>query len=413
MNVHSSPLFREDALRYRADRLHGNVNIATPIAWQAIGFLLLVALIITIVFLSLASYSRVETVSGTIALDKGVATIVPTRAGLVQSIPVSEGEHVQAGQKLAVIRAEENMIAGASAPERVRDALNRQDLSLADQGRLLLQASAADQQRLKAQIDGDLAAIPALESQISDQKQLIATAEADYRNSLSVAARGYISKRDMDQRQATILTRHQQLAQLQQTMSDKRAEIAQAERAIAQSAIAAQAQAANAQSSRESVAQQQAQTDLSRGYALTSPVDGVVTAMTARLGQPVTSEQQLMMVVPAKAQPRVELYVPTTAVGFIAPGQEVRLSIDAFPYQTFGTIKARVLNISQAAIIRQGQSGPVPVYLVVAAIPEPWITAFGKKQPLLPGMTLSARIITEKRSLIEWLFEPLFAVRGR
>lgn len=409
----SSSLFRREALGHRVDRLHGNVSIATPVAWQVIGFLLLVTLVVATVFLSLATYARVVTVPGAITLDKGVATIMPTRAGLVQSIVVSEGEQVQAGQRLAVIRAEENMIAGASAPERIHDALNRQDTQLADQGRLLLQASAADQQRLQAQIDGDIAAIPALDSQIVDQKELITTAEKDYQNAKEVAARGYISKRDMDQRQATILTRHQQLAQLQQTLSDKRAGIAQAQRAITQSAISARAQAANAQSSRESVAQQQVQTDLSRGYALTSPVNGIVTALTARLGQAVTSEQQLMLVVPAKAQPRVEIYVPTTAAGFLIPGQEIRLSIDAFPYQTFGTVSAHILNISQAAITRQSQNGPVPVYLVVALVPEPWVMAFGKKQPLVPGMTLSARIITEKRSLIEWLFEPLFAVRKR
>src|SRR5205085_4443767 len=113
------------------------------------------------------------------------------------------------------------------------------------------------------------------------------------------------------------------------------------------------------------------------------------------------------------AQPTAELYIPTTAAGFIAPGQEVRLSIGAFNYQTFGTVEARILTVSRAAVTQPGAQGPVPVYLVTAAIGKPWIMAFGQKQPLLPGMTLSARIITEKRSLIKWLFEPLFAVGRR
>lgn len=413
MNVHSSPLFRQEALGYRADRLHGNVNIATPVAWQVIGFLLLVALIVSIVFLSLATYARVETVPGQIALDRGVATIVPSRAGIVLGIAVTEGEQVKTGQRLAVIRAEESLIGGATAPDRIRDALDRQDARLAEQGDLLLRASSADQSRLKAQIDGDLAAVPSLEAQITDQKQLIATAEADYNNAVDVAKRGYISKRDMEERQATILTRRQQLAQLEQSLSAKRSDIAQAQRAMTQSAVTAQAQVANTRSDRAALSQQQAQADLARGYSLTSPVDGIVTALTARLGQPATTDQQLMLVVPTHAQPRVELYVPTTAAGFLAPGQEVRLSIDAFPYQTFGTVKARIASMSRAAISRQSQNGPVPVYLVTATIPQPWVMAFGRKQPLLPGMTLSARIITEKRSLIEWLFEPLFAVRKR
>jgi membrane fusion protein len=32
---------------------------------------------------------------------------------------------------------------------------------------------------------------------------------------------------------------------------------------------------------------------------------------------------------------------------------------------------------------------------------------------LLSGMTLSARITTRKQSLLEWLFEPLYAVGRR
>jgi len=413
VNTHSPLLFRREVLRHRADRLHGNVSIATPIAWQMIGFLLIAALGVAIAFLCLASYSRIETVPGTVALDKGVATIVPSRAGVVQSIAVSEEQKVSAGQRLAVIRAEETMIAGATAPDRIRAALGKQDARLADQSRLLLQAAQADRARLKAQIDGDVAALPSLEAQISDQKQLIATAEADYRNALDVAKRGYISKRDMDDRQATILTRRQQLAQFEQTLAGKRGEIAQAESAMAQTEISALAQVANAQSNRESLSQQQAQADLATGYAVTSPVDGVVTALTARLGQLATTDQQLMMVVPERARPGAELYVPSTAAGFLAPGQEVRLSVDAFPYQTFGTITGHIASISKAAIARQSQNGPIPVYLVIVTIREPWVMAFARKQPLLPGMTLSARIITEKRSLIEWLFEPLFAVRKR
>lgn len=413
MDAVSSPLFRREALQHRADRLHGNVTIATPVAWQIIGFLLLAVLITTVTFLSLASYSRVQTVSGVIALDKGVATIMPSRAGIVDGIAVSEGERVHAGQKLAVVRAEESLIAGATAPDRIGDALRREDAQLAEQRRLLLGAADADQKRLQAQIDGDLAAIAPLETQIADQKELIATAESSFREAQSVAKRGYISKRDMDDRQATILTRRQQLAQLEQSLSAKRSDIAQAQRQMTQAVMSAQAQMASTQSSRESLSQQQAQTDLARGYVLTSPVDGFVTALVARLGQPAASDQQLMMIVPTQAKPRVELYVPTTAAAFLKVGQEVRLSIDAFPYQTYGTVITHIATISKAAITRQGTNGPTPFYLVSATLPEPWVIAFGQRQPLLPGMTLSARIITQRRSLIEWLFEPLFAVRKR
>lgn len=406
-------LFRKEALTHRAERLHGNVNIATPMSWQIIGLLLFTALITVIVFLATATYARVETVPGQVALDRGVATIVSSRAGIVVGIDVTEGQQVSAGQRLAVIRSEESMATGATAPQRIREALATQDARLMEQAELVLGAARADQARLKAQIEGGLAALPSLEAQIVDQQKLIGAAMTDQNRMRQLAERGFVSKRDMEQQEAELLTRRQQLAQMEQSLSSKRSEIEQARRAITQSDMAARAQVASTQSDRATLLQQDAQSDLARGYALVAPVDGMVTALTARLGQPASLEQQLMLLVPGRSQTRVELYVPTTASGFMAEGQEVRLSIDAFPYQTFGTVHARITSISRAAIPRLGPNGTVPVYLVTASLRHPWVMAFGHRQPLLPGMTLSARIVTEKRSLIEWLFEPLFAVRAR
>ena len=41
------------------------------------------------------------------------------------------------------------------------------------------------------------------------------------------------------------------------------------------------------------------------------------------------------------------------------------------------------------------------------------VDAFGREVALQPDMTLRADIILERRSLIEWLLEPLLSVRHR
>ncbi|MEN2789496.1 HlyD family efflux transporter periplasmic adaptor subunit [Sphingomonas oligophenolica] len=375
--------------------------------------LLLGALVAAIGFLAIGSYARVETASGVVALDTGVASIVPSRAGVVRSLTVSEGQHVRAGDVLMRIRSEEDMIGGSTAPDRVRDALREQDTRLAAQNMLTLRAAAADRERLNALIRGARSEIVSLESQCEDQKRLVAAAESEFSRVQRVAASGFISRRDMDTLEATVLARRQQLAQLEQLKSAKWAELMEAQRSIAQSDATAQSQVANTQSSRAALVQQIAQADLARGYSLTAPVDGTVTALTARIGQPASADQPMLMIVPARARSRAELYVPTSAAGFLAPGQPVRIAVDAFPYDRFGTIQGRVHSISSAAVTKASSGGPIPVYLVTADLPDPSVTAFGRKQPLLPGMTLTARIVTEKRSLLEWLFEPIFAVRNR
>ena len=114
-----------------------------PIAWQAIGYLIAVALAVAVAFLALGSYARVETVSGVVVVDKGTAPITPTRAGVVVDLPVREGQQVTAGTPLARVRSEEDMAGGGTAPQRVIDALRDQDEQLSSQGTLLLQAAGA------------------------------------------------------------------------------------------------------------------------------------------------------------------------------------------------------------------------------------------------------------------------------
>lgn len=414
MNAPHHSLFRKEVGEHQAERLHGDVSIAVPLSWQLISYTLLAALAASLVFLFSASYSRVETVSGAIVLDKGVASIVPSRRGIVTALLVREGLSVRAGEPLVQIRSEEAMASGGTAPRRVIEALAEQDQRLASQTELMMTAAAADRSRLTAQIAGLQEELTSLETQISTQRRLVEVADNEFRQVQGVAGKGFISRRDVDTRESALLARRQQLAQLEQARSAKRSDLAEAQKSIAQSGAAAQAQAAGVLSSRAGLAQQRAQAEGTRGYSLTTPVDGTVTALTARLGQPATEQQPLMFIMPANATARAELYVPTSAAGFLEIGQEVRLAVDAFPYQRFGSVEARITEISSVAIPKATPGGDtIPVYLVTAELSDPSVMAFGRRQPLLPGMTLSARIITQRQTLIEWLFEPFFAVRNR
>jgi membrane fusion protein len=52
------------------------------------------------------------------------------------------------------------------------------------------------------------------------------------------------------------------------------------------------------------------------------------------------------------------------------------------------------------------------MYRVRASLSKQSISAYGKSFPLKVGMLADADIILEKRSLFEWLLDPLYAVKG-
>ncbi len=53
-----------------------------------------------------------------------------------------------------------------------------------------------------------------------------------------------------------------------------------------------------------------------------------------------------------------------------------------------------------------------PVYKVKIGLKKQYVTAYGNEISLIPGMLLQADINTGSRTLIEWLLEPLFIIKG-
>jgi membrane fusion protein len=407
-------LFRSEVLAHRADRLSGSVAIAVPAAWQAIGYLLFTGVAAGFAFIAVAPYARVETVAGAIVPDAGVSAIVPTRSGVITSVAVREGQLVPAGADLAAIRAEEDGVGGVSAASRLEAAIAQQDVSLGVQAGAAQAAAGAQLNQLAAQRTGLKAEISQIQSQIVFQQGLVASATKDVERARTLSAQGFVSPRELQNREEGLLSRQQTLAQLQQLLEGRKSALVEAENAAGQVSAQARAQVASLAASRAEVAQLAASTNGSRAYVLRAPIAGRVAALTARVGSPASAQVSLMTIVPDGSVLRAELAVPSAAIGFTKPAQDVRLAIDAFPYQRFGTVRGRILTVASSSISRSDANGRViSVYPVRVALADDHVAAFGRREALVPGMTLTARIITEKQSLFEWLFEPLFAVRRR
>ena len=51
--------------------------------------------------------------------------------------------------------------------------------------------------------------------------------------------------------------------------------------------------------------------------------------------------------------------------------------------------------------------------MATVLIAKQTVTAYGKEQPLQSGMLVDANILLDRRTLFEWVFEPLYSISGR
>jgi len=54
-----------------------------------------------------------------------------------------------------------------------------------------------------------------------------------------------------------------------------------------------------------------------------------------------------------------------------------------------------------------------PVYRIDVQLERQTVAAGGHEMALRPGMMVSADILLEKRTVFEWIFEPVLELRGR
>ena len=165
---------------------------------------------------------------------------------------------------------------------------------------------------------------------------------------------------------------------------------------------------------------------------LSSPIDGTVQqlALTTQ-GQVVTTGQQLMVIIPDGDRLQVEIFVSNLDIGFVKLGQEAAIKVDAFPFTRFGTLNGKVIRIAKDAIDEQdarrsqanstaltnaggaGGGAGQPQNFVFPVTLELYETAMKIDNvvvPLTPGMTVTAEIKTDSRSVISYLLSPISKV---
>jgi len=113
---------------------------------------------------------------------------------------------------------------------------------------------------------------------------------------------------------------------------------------------------------------------------------------------------------------QVEMTLGQQDVSRVRVGQGAKLLYDAFPYQRFGARTGRVRWVGPATIGRTiatatTASGSEGIFRALIDAADTSIAVRGEPRPLLVGMRGQARVVTGRRSLISYAFEPIRALR--
>lgn len=402
--------------------------------WALIAFALLAVL--------WASFGRIDVVAtaqGKIIPNDRTKMIQPFETAIVKAIHVRDGDKVSAGQTLIELDATD----ASADTERVANDLITAKLQ-ATRARALLSAYTttntlprlgalsgiapirlqAEQRLLEGQYSEYRAKLSQLDADIAKREaELQATRELltklertapiarqradDYKNLLMqnfVSKHGYLEREQQRIEQegdlASLGSKTTELsAALLETTQQRRALTAEAKRIALDTLNEAEQKIVSA--TQELIKAEQH----GKLLRLTAPVSGTVQQLAVHtVGGVVTPAQPLMIIVPQEQSLEVEAFIENKDIGFVFAGQDAEVKIETFPFTKYGTIPAKVIDVSSDAINDEKRG---LIYSARVKLSRSTVQLEQKTVNLSPGMAATAEIKTGRRRVIEYFLSPL------
>jgi membrane fusion protein len=374
--------------------------------------LLLAIVSLGVAFSAFAGVSRKETLSGYLAPVGGGVRVIAPRTGTLSRISVVPGRWVEAGAPLFLIQTAADLEGGgtltasrAAAISGQIDALRRQ--LAAEDGSMTLEAAQA-----QARLTGLQKEAASIREQVAAQGARIASSVERLKSITPIRAKGFVSEDEVRNREEHLLSLRQGMSALQRQLAENEREQDRASIEARQAPASLIERKAVLHAQLAELKGRRVESDATGAQLIRAPVAGRIVALRAERGQAVSGGTPLLTIAPGEPRLQAILFAGPAVVGLIKKGQPVRVMYDAFPVARFGAQQGVVREISPAAVSSDDSKGPNR-YRVEVDIERQGVDAAGAEAPLQPDMSVKADVILEKRSLLEWILQPLLTARAR
>ena len=411
-------LFRQEAIDAQREKFLGEATIARPVPGWVFTLLAAGVAFLLIAVALWGQYTRRERVEGFLALDTGAARVLISDSGRITELLIKEGDEVKAGDPMAKVSLDRGTGTGASTSEAVAAEMqNRRTILEKEQNQWRdLGTQQVEQIRRRVRdLDSELTQI---DREMKLQEVRIKSAREQVERYHGLAGeKKFVSDALVKQKQDEVTDQEIKLQALRRQRGQVERDLGSAR--MEEPAIQMRSRAQVEQVSRQISELQEgmAHNESKRETVIRAPMAGIVTNIAVNQGQSIAADAPMAMVIPKGSGMHVELLVPTRAIGFIKPGQEVVLRYEAFPYERFGQYGGRVTDIGRSVWTQGEKIGPLsakePVYRVDVKMDRQDVTALGQDFALRPGMLVNADLLLEKRTLLEWIFEPVMQLKSR
>ncbi len=389
-----------------------------------------------IIWAFVTSVLEVTHAGGQIQPIGSVQTVQHLEGGYIEQILVSEGDRVSAGQPLVRLRptateSERDQLAVRAASLRMSiattDALidQKDSLSFGELGRQygdIAQSQMGVFSSEKERINRELAKFASqlarreaeYRSAVAEQKSAvkrmeIAKEQYDMLNGL--LKQQYASRRSVLEAEAALEEARARLYSLDGRISTSKEQAREAQIQLDEARAnifsdLAKEKSKNASELAEVDRLLAKQQDRVTSLDLVAPTDGIVQELPINtVGAVVRSGEVVARVVPDDRKIVAEVRVKPKDIGHIHLNADAKVTVSAFDPYVFGSLEGKVKTISATSF--EDEEGQ-PYFKVQVALDQNEFNRKGMAYPVLPGMVVTADIVTGSKSLARYLLKPVY-----
>jgi len=410
-------LFRKEAESAHADQF-GTVIVSTPKAHFAAGVSATAACLAALVFSFHAHYARREQVSGHLVTDTGESRILARRSATVSEVYVREHQHVRKGDPILRLSSEMHT-RGGGVHARVEEDIENQITSVHASVAATEAALISEKHQLRERVKSLLAQASDLRQQIGYQQQAAEQKQRTLTKLRPLLKDGFVAEYQVQDLESALLDTRAQTSGLHRQLDEISQQQRETSRKLTSLEIDSELKLNDLRREqarlRTSLAQDQSELEL----VVRSQSDALVSSVLVQPANYVEPGQPIVSLIPTPTTLKAEIFIPSTAIGFVHRGTKVAMHYAAFPYQKYGVQYGVVEQVSEtptqpaqlSALL--GQQPPAqPMYRAIASLERQQIVTEGEQRALVPGMQLEAALLLEDRSIIAWLLEPITAFRA-
>jgi adhesin transport system membrane fusion protein len=399
---------------------------------------IITAALVVFLFVAWSAVTRtaeVSVASGSIKPSGNIQAIQHLEGGIVTEISVNEGDVVERGQTLiklapADIGSDLSLVTGRHnaltfRAERLQAFVDGrepdfgivapQDAALAAHQRQmfdgLIAAREASRQVMQDQLSGQQSQITALKQRAQNTRNHIALLKIELDARSGLVEKGLTSRFQLLKSQQEMNRAQGLLAQIAGEREQNTRTIAETRSRIEELDATSRADALMELGSvndelRDMQEAIRKQTDRYERLDLQAPVRGIVQMLNVHtIGGIINPGEIIIEIVPINDELIAEVRLSPRDIGHITAGQAAKVKFTTFDFARHGAVDGILQSVSPTTLFDENGE---PYYKGVVQLDQSYVGEDPSKRPITPGMTLSAEILTQDRSLLTYLLKPVY-----